>query len=250
MSAEQDVTPRGLRFVFVQMLFALTVGETARQIATLIDQTGVSAEAASSYSHLLLATIIVATSWVGWTRSISSLNMLPLLTIFSLPFLVLLIDVSLVIFYFIIVKGVEMPMADTYIVTPSAKNETFWVLIIFMVYFLWDFLTKAVAQDIQTNTGESRAETKSHRTFRERFFSLEFWKRGGITFICAGIALLLWYLLRDASSRSSVVLADLSLLSLVLLFRALKQRTLNWTIITVIALIISTYLAVKYPSFY
>ena len=53
MSEDQDVTPRGLRFVFVQMLFALTMGEIARQIAILVDQIGIR-EASASYVHLFL----------------------------------------------------------------------------------------------------------------------------------------------------------------------------------------------------
>lgn len=144
MADNMDATPRGLRFVFVQMLFALTVGEVARQVAVLVDAVAIR-EAASSYAHLVFATVLVATSWVGWTRSVAPGNQLRVDSVFSLPFLVLLLDVALVIFYFVIVKGVEMPSVDTHIVIPSAKNESFWTLIIFLGYLLWDFLTKAVA---------------------------------------------------------------------------------------------------------
>jgi hypothetical protein len=181
MTQDQDGTHRELRFVFVQMLFALTVGEIARKFATLVDQVSIR-EAIPSYIHLFLVTIIVAASWAGWTRSIASRNIPPLLFVFSLPFLVLLLDVLLVIFYFIIVKGVEMPSVDTHVIVPSAKQETFWVLIIFIVYFFWDFFTKAVAPD---------TEPKPLRGFWQRLFAKEFWSRGGVTLICVGVALLI-----------------------------------------------------------
>jgi hypothetical protein len=131
--------PRELRFVFVQMLFALTMGEIARQVAALVSQAGIY-EATVSYTHLILATFLVATSWVGWTRSEAS-KKLRVEDVFSWPFIVLLLDVFLVICYFIIVKRAETPKSTGKII-PSAENETFWVLIFLLAIFCGIFLRK------------------------------------------------------------------------------------------------------------
>jgi hypothetical protein len=144
--------------------------------------------------------------------------------------------VLLVIVYFILVKSVEMPDTQTHIVVPSAENETFWVLIIFIGYFAWDVLTKAVTPDPAIQPTPSFWQ----RLFREPFVS-----RGGVTLLCVGFALLLRCLLRHASSQGSVVLADFSLLSLVVFFRALNQQVRRGLIMSLIALIIFTGLAVR-----
>ncbi len=231
MSNGQGTTdfPRELRFVFVQMLFALTMGEIARQIAALVAQAGIC-DATSSYTHLILATFLVATSWVGWTRSEAS-KKLRVEDVFSWPFVVLLLDVFLVICYFIVVKGAEMPNS-TGDVTPSAENEAFWVLIVFVGYLLWDFLTKAVIIDPPTSSSSTPVKgsppSSGRPTLRQRFFGRRFWERGWISLVCTTLALLAWLLLRSASTLQSVVLVDITLLSLVLLFRALKQE--KWTV--------------------
>jgi len=241
MSTDMDVTPRGLRFVFVQMLFALTVGEIARQIASLVDQIGIK-EAASSYTHLLLALILVATSWVGWTRSVAPGNRLPVNLVFSLPFLILLVDVALVVFYFIIVKGVEVPGAGARMVTPSSENETFWVLVVFAGYFLWDFLTKAVA----SVTAEFGNGPTSQPGFWKRLSGKEFWSRGWVSLLCVVIALGTWWKLGGISGQWGVVWTDIALISLVFLFRALKQSMCTWTCICIVGLVIAFYLALAY----
>lgn len=220
-----------IRFEFVEMLFALTVGEIASQVATLVAEVGVRV-AAASYAHLALATVLVAASWIGWKRSNAAGNKLPVDAVFGVPFLVLLLDVALVIFYFIIVRGVERPREG--VVTPSAANETLWILVIFAGYFTWDFLTKAVAA--------SPAVTSPPVTppgFFQRLFGKEFWKRGWITLLCTVLAFIAWILLRDVVTQTKVILADITLLSLVLLFRAMKQKTKTWVTVCSLAFVAS-----------
>lgn len=162
--------PRGLRFVFVQMLFALTMGELAREAAALVELASIRA-APASYSHLALAFILITASWVGWSSSKAPGNQLKVVSIFSWSFVVLMLDVVLVICYFVVVKGVEKPDGNE--ITASAYNETTWILIVFVGYLLWDFLTKGVIQD-QDGT----------LTFFGRISGTHFWAQGlCVTFV-------------------------------------------------------------------
>jgi hypothetical protein len=139
--------PRERRFIFVQLLFSLTAAEIARQIADFVLYDRSVWDDLPAYAHLALATAIVATSWVGWSASTASLRPgLRVVRVFGWPFVVLLIDVGLVILYFILVRGVEVPKENqgSFMLTPSARNESLTVAAIFLGYLLWDFLTKAV----------------------------------------------------------------------------------------------------------
>ena len=84
--------PRERRFIFVQLLFSLTAAEIARAAAELTLHDGKWASLLPAYGHLLLATTVVATSWVGWSVSEASLR-LKVGSVFSWPFVVLLTDV-------------------------------------------------------------------------------------------------------------------------------------------------------------
>ena len=67
---------------------------------------------------------------------------------FSIPFLGLLLDVFLVILYFIIVKLVEMEQKDGRVVlaAPTAKPEASWLCVVFITYALWDILADVLSE--------------------------------------------------------------------------------------------------------
>lgn len=197
-----------LRFVFVEMLFALAIAEVATRAANLVLSGVKITEVAYPYTHLLLATLIIASSWIGWKNSAATGNKSPVKEIFSPGFLVLLLDVALVIFYFILVRGVEEPSNSE--IKASAENETTWSLIIFIGYFAWDVLTKAVP--LSGNKGIIR-----------RLFSKNLWGRGWVSAGCAFLTLLIWGFFHNATAPDVVVLTDVTLILLVLLFRALKE---------------------------
>jgi hypothetical protein len=202
--------PRELRFIFVQLLFSLTAAETARQFAELVLQ-GRTWDGSSAYAHLVLAGAVVITSWVGWTKSEAG-RRLRVDSVFSLPFLVLLADVGLVFLYFILVRGAEIPSADKPVV-PSAFAEAITVAWIFIGYFVWDVLTKAVIS----------APNASHR-FLRRLFEGDMRDRGWISFICMILGILGWIFLSSVTSLPGVLCADAALFFLVFLFRALKEK--------------------------
>jgi hypothetical protein len=204
--------PRERRFIFVQLLFSLTAAEIARQSAELFLQDRPIKEAYPAYAHLILATGVVTTSWVGWSVSEAS-KRLRVDKVFSWPFLILLVDVSLVIFYFILARGAEVPKTRQEAVVPSAWNETVAVMCVFLLYLCWDFLTKAVVPD----------PAAAPQPFVTRF-EKTFWARGWISALCAFLGVLAFLFLRNASSPVGVVLVDVTLLLLVLSFRALKEK--------------------------
>jgi len=125
-----------------------------------------------------------------------------------------MLDVSLVVFYFIIARGVEAPTS------PNAGHETFWVMMVFAVYVAWDFVTKAVAADPEENTPTN---------FWHRLTG-PFWKRGKISLVCAVIALAVWHWLKGVNTVPAVLATDLGLIALDLFYRAWKQRHTGWSI--------------------
>lgn len=205
-----------LRIEFVALLFALATAEVGAQFGNLAADHRRLTEAAASYSHLTLALIIIATSWVGWSRSPAAGNKLPLERIFSVAFVVLMLDVALVVFYFIIARGVEKPSS------PNAGHETFWVMMIFAVYVAWDLTTKAVAAD---------PDGVAPSTFWDRLTG-PFLERGWISMLCAVIAFGIWWFLNGVTTVRPVVATDITLVALDLFFRALKQRHTGWSIFT------------------
>src|SRR4051812_18857959 len=64
--------PRERRFVFVQLLFSLTIAEVARRFADLRAQGHAWLDVLPVYTHLLLATVVITTSWLGWSHSVAS----------------------------------------------------------------------------------------------------------------------------------------------------------------------------------
>lgn len=225
-----------LRFAFVEMLFALTIAQVAIQVAKLVDDLGLQKglfESPASYTQLLLATVLVATSWIGWKMSVATGNQMEIESVFTFPFLILLLDVLLVVFYFILVTTTEMPTGSGRIVDPSAHEELFWMLAIFVGYLVWDILTKAIAPRFsQTGIGSTSG----------------FWKRSRITIVCTVAAAVACLLLWSTHTQWKVVLVDLSLLSLVLTFRAWKQSprvkgTRVWRGVTPVAFLVLMLLA-------
>jgi hypothetical protein len=220
--------PRERRFIFVQLLFSLTAAEIGREVADLVLRGPPFGEALAAYAHLFLATAVVITSWVGWTVSAASLR-LKVNLVFSWEFVVLLIDVVLVILYFLLVRGAEIPRPGEPVV-PSSWNEATAVACIFFFYFVWDVLTKAVIPGDQQGV---------RTPFFRRLVSGPMAKRGWISFVCMVFGILAWIFLHSASSKVGVLLVDASLLCLVLLFRAMKERLRTLSIVLGVAALIT-----------
>jgi hypothetical protein len=194
-----------LRHEFVGMMFAVAIGEVGLQTASLI-QAGNVLHFLPAYFHLFLAACLIATSWVGWTLSQSPGARADVQNVFEWEFLLLMLDVLLVVVYFIIVKAVDLKGEKTVELNASAKPEALGVLAVFCLYLLWDVISK----------GPLYYSRKSS----------EPWARYGVrigpTLICCALAFVTRRLVQDADPPH-VLTADFALVSLVFFFRALKD---------------------------
>src|SRR5205814_304718 len=118
--------------------------------------------------------------------------------VFSWEFVVMLVDVILVGIYFSLSRGAEIPKPNE-AVKPSSVNEAIAVGLIFILYFIWDFLTKAVIP-----------EEGATSTFRDRLTKGRMKQRGWISLVCMMLGILAWWLLRFESNYWKVIMADVS----------------------------------------
>jgi hypothetical protein len=202
--ADSSSEPK-VRHEFVGMMFAVTIGEVGLQVASLVHAKHY-AHFLPFYSHLILATIVITSSWVGWSLSQAPGNRRDVSGIFTSGFCTLLLDVSLVITYFIMVRTIdvgklpEQPRIDT------PEKEAWLIVLMFALYFLWDVVTKIFAYD------KSRDGT---------------WGRNcGLRMVPTCVCLILAIVVRlqvAGCQLDHYVNADIALLALALAFRAFKD---------------------------
>lgn len=245
VQSKQEEKDSILRDTFVQMLFALTAAEIARQSADLVTEELTTWNDAPAYTHLIVAIALVATSWVGWKRSRAPGKRQDIEKVFSWQFVVLLIDVVLVVCYFIIAKGVEIERMNGVVIkiTPSAALETFWIMMVFAGYCFWDIIANVVIKPLvpktQPSTGEPSIELQQEH--KEPWNRL--WDSANTSSLCLGLAFFLWLFLHDVTKPWNVVFVDAALLSLVFLFRAIKQEVQWWTYALVATFVAFFFLA-------
>jgi hypothetical protein len=236
-AAHEPKTEPKLRHEFVGMMFAVAIGEVGVQAAILV-QAGNWMHFLPAYSHLLLTAVLIAASWVGWTLSPSPGAREDVRSVFHFGFLVLLLDVFLVVVYFILAKTVDISGEAAVRLRASARPEAFWILVIFGTYCVWDIVTKVVIYLVERRT--------------EPWFQ-KFGSRMIPTIIC----LVLAYGAKPLFERADpphVLTADLALLSLVLLFRALKGLTdartkvnIFWAVLWGLGFAVGTIWTSSYP---
>ncbi|MBK9238946.1 MAG: hypothetical protein IPL75_01510 [Acidobacteria bacterium] len=131
-----------LRHSFVEMLFALVVGQLAVSVGYLVAAPGTIGEKSPALSHLALCLLTIAMSWLGWKRSQSAGTKKALEHIRSIAFVVLLSDVVLVILYYLLVLGAEVKVrSDSAQLEPaSAVPEAIVLVVVFVVFLCWDLI--------------------------------------------------------------------------------------------------------------
>jgi hypothetical protein len=211
-----------LRFEFVGMLFALTIGQVAIECGDIAMKDLIGWQYLYIYAHLLLATVIIATSWVGWQTSHSFGNTRLIHSNFSSQFIILLVDIFLVICYFIIVRGAEEYYKEPAWsqANPDGKNQTLWTVVIFVTYFLWDALTKLWIPFYRATTDDQH-NIKYVKETRVDFDT--FWRRARYTLICLALAFFAYFAMSGESSENKIVCLDLYLIFVFVLFRGLKE---------------------------
>lgn len=217
---------KDLKFDFIEMLFALAVGDLAIQFGQLIIH-DVFANYFYIYSHLLLALFILAFSFVGWRNSTSIGHVKSVKSIVSISFLILLLDLILVIIYFIIIHNVEtyevIQEQDPRVMPAEAMTETRWSMVIFGIYFIWDILTKLFDEKY----------VKNNKVYvRKRFLNFKsFFRRTWPTVVCFILCLIIYKSLESnfydhilvSDKNAYVVVVDFLLLLIFAIFRGLKQ---------------------------
>jgi hypothetical protein len=212
---------RNLRFVFIQLLFSLAIGQVAIKFSDLIVNNFSFSTYHYIYLHLILCVVILSTSWVGFQLSRSAGNMEKINTIFSFQFLILIIDIALVIAYFIIVRGAEIgnyPKDGIPVIyPPNSNNEICWSIAIFGMFFIWDIITKLFDDNFN--------KQDNNKYGKERIFDFsELKKRGWQTLLCLCISIAIYLLFNNKEiSPLKASFIDVILILLFLTFRSLKQ---------------------------
>jgi hypothetical protein len=223
---KDDDEGRELHREFVGMLFALAIGQVALDAANLTSGSVSAPNSLPSYSHLILAALVIATSWVGWGQSDHSLSDIE--DVFSFDFVELLIDLWLVVLYFLLVMGTELPQGagDKSKITPDALNESKWIFVIFVSYFVWDVISKIAPPKKRKELDPGSKATYSWFPLNDKGHYIVL-QRAWASLACMGLAYLAYaYSSRVGTSISNALLADIALVSLVFLFRSLKLRNL------------------------
>jgi hypothetical protein len=221
----KDESSTQLHLIFVEMLFALAIGQVAIDVGSLVTLqiqggTGI-VTSLPVYFHLLLATMVIATSWVGWRNSRFSGSQMK--NVFSLDFLELLVDVLLVIFYFLLVRLAELPPDSSGAIVPDASPETGMIVVIMVSYVIWDLLS-------------CRTDGRKLR--------LRVWA----SVVCLIVSLsALWMLPLHSHRGTAVILMDMALLGLLFLFRAMKLH--DWGQHTAKSKVLIGVLVIVYLAF-
>ena len=187
---------------FVALMFAVAMAEIGLQASNIVTRHDFAHDI-PGISHLILAFVVVATSWVGWCKTLSPGGLHDVNRVFEGEFLILVLDVLLVILYLILIRtgGILEVSQKT---TPLAGNDGFWIFAIFFGYVLWDILTKLI---------NKKVDELLIRKYLLRFV---------VTLLCCFIALIVWLCTRSVDTAHTVP-AHFALISIVLLFRAAKE---------------------------
>jgi hypothetical protein len=211
-----------LRHEFVGMMFAVAIGEVGLQTAALLQASQII-PFLPAYSHLILATLVIATSWVGWTLSLAPGARHDVRGIFEWEFVVLLLDVLLVILYFVLVRSVDFAKDQAAPHIAPASNVAGLIVVIFALYLMWDFLTKVLV------SWKHRDDPK--RPMKQHFDSL-WWRSNGVRMLPSLLCLItssVTVRLFKTVDPPHMLTADIALIALVLLFRALKDLASSLT---------------------
>lgn len=249
-NSDHEASTVGL--TFVEMMFAVAVGDAAAQVAKVMDQVQQSTDPLHSVwdvraavAHLFLVIIVIATSWVGWSHSSATREYMRGLTrifsnhfpfVIAFPFWMLLIDVFLVVCYFVLSEGAEIPKYDSatnqFTIAASARPEITWLLVILFTYVIWN---------VSWNINRwCRGQSALFATARN-------WRIVSALVSLAIVICAFWFRFR-VSDSTSVVKVDSALLLAVLLFRLRlvdeSGKLVIWDIIRAFLLVVSAALLI------
>jgi hypothetical protein len=202
-------------WVFISFLYAWVAANIAERFSHVSEHWAEYKQRAWGYvpvwSHLTLAGFVVGTSWLGWTHAFVAPDVIVPDQVIAPSSLLLIVDFWILGTYFAfvaVVNEARRPSRDHTLDSPHSARPAYWLALILFAYVLWDFLTYLL---VPRWTGRGDA---SH-----------FWRHSWMSIFCAFLAFaFLFSLRRFRMDRPFWLLGtDLSLISLVLFYRALKQ---------------------------
>jgi hypothetical protein len=160
------------------------------------------------WSHLTLAGFVVGTSWLGWTNAFKHDVSAPG-EVIAPSSLLLIVDFWILAAYFAFVAVVnEARLSDKIQESSRSGQAAYWLALILLAYVLWDVLSYRVLPR-WTGRGDGG----------------HFWARSWMSVFCSVLAIASFFVLRRVRPHRPflTLAADVSLIALVLLYRALKQ---------------------------
>lgn len=201
-------------WVFIGFLYAVIAADIALRFAKISYRWSEFAHTMQKrwwvpvYSHLLLASFVVGTSWIAWSQAfaLGHVNAPP--EVISWESLLIIVDFVILVMYFslVLVVGNERESRNhPELRYPARKHTSYWVSWILSAYVVWDIFTYGL---IPWSNGCATC----------------FWASSWMTLFCAGLSWLGFAWLRRVRGDRpySVLAADFSLIWLILLLRALK----------------------------
>lgn len=234
-----------LRHTFVGMLFALALAQAATLFGDLFSVITSDWDYRMSLSgllerlmtennillapaaHLFLGIFLIAISWVGWSRSGAAGNKINIDDTMGYAFLLLIIELILLILYFILISSVELDI-DSFqenkllsdaIPNPSAAPEATLIFMIFIVYVIWDLVSDVILSPIED---ENLPFQNHKRLSKTLVFLTGIFTYCLVSIVCTVIAYFIQSEAITATKPNSVVFIDLTLLSLLYFFRTAK----------------------------
>jgi hypothetical protein len=235
---DQKPARNELQKTFIAMIFAFAVSAVALQLAeffivvtgnwTLHTKADKGFDArellnlGAILSHLAVALIMITASWVMWSKSQAAGHLAAVESIVSLKFFLVLIEIILVTLYFSISKSAEGDFTkytaskhfQDYLTPPSASPEALQILIVFILFLLWDFVADVAMSPLNPNP-----MSRSERVWNWIPGTFVY---GFVSAVCALLALLVLYFSSGLTSPAAAIAGDLALVILIILFYQLK----------------------------
>lgn len=164
------------------------------------------------YSHLILASFVLGTSWMAWSRAFAIGEVTSPDKVISAEALLVIVDFAILVMYFslVVVVGNERKSKSEHpeLSRPARKHSSYWIAWILSAYVVWDFFAYFLIPRSQCSVSC-------------------FWTRSWMSMLCAALGWLAFLWLNPVrSDRPGWMLAgDASMLALILFYRALKQVT-------------------------
>lgn len=234
------MTQNELHKTFIAMLFAFVASTVCQQIAeilvvltsnwTIEDPSiiigniyGSNWLLASAASHSALALLLFSMSWVMWSKSQAAGHRRDIEDIFSVKYLILLLEVLLVTLYFAISRSAEADfssygkekLVSDFVKNPSAKPEATQIVWVFLLFAVWDYLSDIFTSPRNPMPNSTFVRIGSHVPGVLTYCS--------VSILCACLAWGLSKLTPLSGLPQQAVLGDIALISLVLLFSRAKS---------------------------